>query len=219
MWLLLTRLPRLELELVCIACIVLYCYNCIVLYCLYCLGARTGTTRLQARLAVDVKPGGQHSEGGRLLLVGNAPRTLSKRDGSDVEFLNLVDSPDGDGSVGGESETVFVDLRVEGTHVLHLLQVDVTEHQLLVAAVYDCGAVTASEHVADCASPELPEDCGLSAQSHLLLLCQSPGCADHEVEETAVTESAQEVVGTLELGYQDAPGDDLPAQVLLGDLL
>jgi len=65
-----------------------------------------------------------------------------------VELLDLVNGSNGDRGVRGKGQTVFVRLSVEGAHVLHLLQVDVAEDQLLVAAVDDGGPVAACEHVA-----------------------------------------------------------------------
>ena len=54
----------------------------------------------------------------------------------------------------------------------YLLQVDVAEDQLLVAAVDDGGPVAAGEHVAHGAGAELAEDGGLSPEDHLLLVRQ-----------------------------------------------
>ena len=51
--------------------------------------------------------------------------------------------------------------------MLDLLEVDVAEHQLLVAAVDDGGPVAAGEHVTHGSRPELPQNCGLSAENYL----------------------------------------------------
>lgn len=92
----------------------------------------------------------------------------------DVKFLDLVNCPNSNCRVRGKSEAVFVGFCVERTHVFDLLKVDITEHQLLVAAVDDRWSVAAREHVAHGASPELSEDGGLGAQDHLLLVRQVP---------------------------------------------
>ena len=52
----------------------------------------------------------------------------------------------------------------------YLLQVDVAEHQLLVAAVDDGGPVAAGEHVTHGAVVELAEDSGLVAEDNLIML-------------------------------------------------
>ena len=86
-----------------------------------------------------------------------------------MEFLYLINCSNGHCCVRGQSQTVFVCLGVERTHVFDLLEVDVAEHQLLVAAVDDGGPVTAGEHVTHGSSPELPQNCGLSAEDYLQL--------------------------------------------------
>ena len=51
--------------------------------------------------------------------------------------------------------------------MLDLLEIDVAEHQLLVAAVDDGGPVTAGENVTHGSGPELPQNCGLSTKNYL----------------------------------------------------
>merc|ERR1719318_572125 len=103
--------------------------------------------------------------------------------------------------------------------MLHLLQVNITEDELLIAAVDDCGSVTAGKDIADRSCPELSEDCRLSTKSHLLLVCECPGGGDNEVEETPISQGTQKIVCPFKFCHQDTPGYDLPAQVLPGDLL
>ena len=40
-----------------------------------------------------------------------------------MQLLYAVDGANGDGGVGGESKAVRVGVRVQGAHVLHLLQI------------------------------------------------------------------------------------------------
>ena len=49
----------------------------------------------------------------------------------------------------------------------YLLEINITEHQFLVTAVYDSGPVTAGKHITDSTSPELAEYCGLSSKNNL----------------------------------------------------
>ena len=84
-----------------------------------------------------------------------------------MEFLYLVNGSNGDCGVGGQGETILVSLGVERTHVLHLLEVHVAEHQLLVAAVDDSRPVAAREYVANGPCSELPQNCGLGAKNNL----------------------------------------------------
>lgn len=72
----------------------------------------------------------------------------------------------------GAGSPVRIPIGVEGTHVVHLLQVDVGEDQLVVAAVDDGGAVRAGEHIGGGQGAESPQDCGLSAKGHLLTVTQ-----------------------------------------------
>ena len=100
----------------------------------------------------------------------------------DVKFLDLVNCPNSNCRVRGKSEAVFVGFCVERTHVFDLLKVDITEHQLLVAAVDDGGSVTAGEHVAHGAGAELAEDDGLRREDHLLLVRQVSRLVDNKVK-------------------------------------
>lgn len=72
----------------------------------------------------------------------------------------------------GAGSPVGIPIRVEGTHVVHLLQVDVGENQLVVTAVDDSGAVRAGEHVGGGQGAESPQDSGLGPQGHLLAVTQ-----------------------------------------------
>ena len=84
-----------------------------------------------------------------------------------MEFLYLVNGSNGNCGVCGQCEAVLVGLRVERTHVLHLLEVHVTEHQLLVAAVDHGGPVATREHVANGSCSELPQNCRLGPENNL----------------------------------------------------
>ena len=87
-----------------------------------------------------------------------------------MQLLYFVNGSDGDCGVSGQRQAVLVVFSVEGTHVLDLLEVDITEDKLLVAAVDDGGSVAAGEHVAHGPGPELSEDGGLGAQHYSLLV-------------------------------------------------
>lgn len=67
---------------------------------------------------------------------------------------------------------VRVSIGIEGAHVVDLLEVDVGEDQLVVAAVDDGGAVGAGKHVGGGQGAECPQHCGLCAQGHLLPVTQ-----------------------------------------------
>lgn len=67
---------------------------------------------------------------------------------------------------------VRIPIRVEGTHVVDLLEVDIGKDQLVVAAVDDSGAVRASKDVGGRKRTESPQYRGLCAQSHLLTVAQ-----------------------------------------------
>ena len=51
--------------------------------------------------------------------------------------------------------------------VTDLLEIDITEDQLLITTVNDCRSVTAGEDITDRASPELPEYSWLGSKSNL----------------------------------------------------
>lgn len=67
---------------------------------------------------------------------------------------------------------VRIAIRVEGTHVVDFLEVDIGEDQFVVAAVDDSGAVRASKDVGGRKRTESPQYRGLGAQSHLLTVAQ-----------------------------------------------
>lgn len=67
---------------------------------------------------------------------------------------------------------VGIPVGIEGAHVVDLLEVDVGEDQLVVAAVDDGGAVGAGEHIGGGQGAERPQHRGLRAQGHLLPVTQ-----------------------------------------------
>jgi hypothetical protein len=68
---------------------------------------------------------------------------------------------------------VRISLRIEGTHVVDLFEVDVGEDQLVVGGVDDGGAVGAGEHVGGGHGAEGSEHRGLCAERHFLLIAHS----------------------------------------------
>lgn len=72
----------------------------------------------------------------------------------------------------GAGSPVGIPIRVEGTHVVHLLQVDIGEDQLVVTAVDDGGAVRAGKHIGGGQRAESPQDGGLGPKGHLLPVTQ-----------------------------------------------
>lgn len=67
---------------------------------------------------------------------------------------------------------IGISVGIEGAHVVDLLEVDVGEDQLVVAAVDDGGAVGAGKHVGGGQGAECPQHRGLRAQGHLLPVTQ-----------------------------------------------
>lgn len=67
---------------------------------------------------------------------------------------------------------VRITIRIEGTHVVDFLEVDIGEDQFVVAAVDDSGAVRASKDVGGRKRTESPQYRGLGAQGHLLTVAQ-----------------------------------------------
>ncbi|RUS91295.1 hypothetical protein EGW08_000909, partial [Elysia chlorotica] len=70
------------------------------------------------------------------------------------------------------SVPVWISVRVEWAHVVHFLEVDIGEHQLVVAAVDHSRPVRAGKHVCRGHRAERFQDGRLCAQSHLLLFRQ-----------------------------------------------
>ncbi len=68
---------------------------------------------------------------------------------------------------------------------------------------------------------ELVDDAHRSEQAkrHLLLVRERSLCRQQEVEKLSISECAEQVAGSLELGHEDGPRNDLPAEILPGDFL
>ena len=111
---------------------------------------------------------------------------------------------------------VRIAVRVKGTHVVHLLEVDVGEDQLVVAAVDDSGPVRASEDVGGGKRTESPQHCGLRAQSHLLAVTQQAyrkngvqrrkeGKQDEQLGVESLKAAAQTKNSAIPIIFQKAP--------------
>ena len=98
------------------------------------------------------------------------------------------------------------------------LEVNVGEDQLLVWGVDDGGSVGAHEHVRRRLGSKLPEHCGLGAQCNLSFVYEGALRGEEEIEQGPVPQGAEEVVDSLESSKKDGSRNDLPADVLSGDL-
>lgn len=92
----------------------------------------------------------------------------------------------------------------------HLILIHIAVQQLLIAAVNDCGPVTCSKYVGGAAAAKSPQGDGLGPQAERFAVVQHPCLwSEGEAGEAAISQGTQEVLHALEVGQQNAAGDDL----------
>ena len=160
-----------------------------------------------------------HQERVRRLLVRNAPRLLAEGHRAHVELLNVVDGANRQHVLRRHRQAVREAGAVEAAHVVHLPQVYVAEHQLLVEAVHHRRSVACSKGVQLALAAEGAQRDGLRADGQLLHVPQRRRRerVHHKRAQLPVPKAGQQVGGAIKGGQQHRPGDGIRRQLLHGE--